>query len=207
MVVDGWEQSFQEIEREYSELVSGGLWHRGPSDVFSILGRERHEIYHSAMLAWLFDPLAPHGLGASFLRAFLQFCDSDWRLDNARLGLVEVVCEETALKCRADIVIRTGDFMVVIENKLDAVEGERQCDRLFEAFSKKEEDVRFVFLSPSGRVPKTATGEAAEVFRSAGYRDVRILLADILERTADAKQSAGRQSALNYLSTLEKEFL
>src|SRR5690554_127940 len=62
-LVKGWEQRMQEMTEDYSGLVQRGLWHRGPADVFSILGLKRREIYHSKMLAWLFDPLAAHGLG------------------------------------------------------------------------------------------------------------------------------------------------
>lgn len=205
-LVEGWEQSFREVADEFSDLVRRGRWQRGPSDVFSILGRERRETYHSAMLAWLLDPLAPHGLGDAFLQAFLGICDSEWRLDNAYSGIVEVACEVAGRDCRADIVIRTKDFVVVVENKLDAVEGVGQCDRLYRDFYDGEKDVRFVFLSPSGRVPHTATGEAADAFRAVGYRDVRLALARVLGDVSDAKPSTGRQSALNYLSTLDKEF-
>ena len=41
----------------------------GPN-AFEVLGMLRREPAHSAMLAWLLDPEACHGLGDSFLRAF-----------------------------------------------------------------------------------------------------------------------------------------
>lgn len=204
-LAEQWNQQFDEVRSEYFDLVNRGLWHRGPSDVFSILGRERRETYHSAMLAWLFDPLGPHGLGVSFFRAFLQACHSEWSLEHERPGAIEVRCEEAGAFCRADIVVRTSRFTLIIENKLDAVEGDAQCNRLHQAFCDGG-DVRFVFLSPSGRRPRTATGEAAQAFVPLSYSVILKCLESVLKDTAGSPPTMGRASALNYMSTLNKEF-
>jgi PD-(D/E)XK nuclease superfamily len=41
-------------------------------NIFRVLKAEHHEIRHSNMLAWLFDPDETHGLGDRFLRRFLM---------------------------------------------------------------------------------------------------------------------------------------
>lgn len=203
-LVQEWEEEFGKMTAEYFDLRDRGLWHRGPSDIFSILGRERRELYHSAMLAWLFDPLGPHGLGVGFLQAFLQESLPNCKLEQGS-GSVEVRCEESRGDCRADVVVRADRFMVVIENKLDAVEGFEQCRRLHEAFCT-DGDVRFVFLSPSGRLPKTAMGESANAFVALSYLKLRMCLERVLNDTSDSPRTIGRESAWNYLTTLKKEF-
>lgn len=202
--VQVWEDEFHAMKAEYLVLRTQGLWQRGASDLLSILGRERREIYHSAMLGWLFDPLAPHGLGVRFLQAFLQdlFSESCVELEASN---VDMRCEEVRDNCRADIVVRTDRFTMVLENKLDAVESEAQCQRLYEAFSR-DGNARFVFLSPSGSPPRTAVGASKEAFVPLSYRDLRKCLERVFNDTLDAPQTVGRQSALNYLGTLMKEF-
>lgn len=204
--IERWGVEFRKIKEEYQELVARGAWQRGDEDVLSILGCERREVYHSAMVAWLFDPLAPHGFGTEFVAAFLQRADPTWNVNPRDCADVRVVCEEAVGDCRADVVVRTGCFTLVVESKIDAGEGERQCDRLYEAFVEEHEDVRFVFLTPSGRRPRTATGEASEAFRRVSYRQLRRCLKELIERSTDGEQSRGRASAENYLMTLEREF-
>jgi hypothetical protein len=94
---------------------------------------------------------------------------------------------------------RTG-LTLVVENKVDAVEGWRQCDTLFERFS----GARFVFLTPTGRAPQTATGAAAPAFSVVRYCDLRTILERaLLDSVSDGP---GRRVTEDYLRTLKKEF-
>src|SRR5690554_752768 len=203
--VTTWKSALDSMQLEYEALVAKGEWLRGPSDLLSIIGRPRYETYHSAMIAWLLDPLARHGLGDRFLRSFLIACNVNWSFDNAQLATPTITCEEARDNCRADIIFRIPGFTLVIENKVNAGEGDTQCDRLFSAFIKNE-DAHFLFLTPSGRRPRTATGEAAEAFCTLSYSQLRSCLKSALDDTSNSAASVGRATAINYLTTLMKDF-
>jgi hypothetical protein len=98
-----------------------------------------------------------------------------------------------------------ADATIIVENKVDANEGPGQCDTLFERFA---EDVRarFILLTPSGKRPESACGDAAEAFTPISYGVVRTVLADALGATSAAQSPWGRRVAEDYLHTLRKEF-
>jgi hypothetical protein len=202
--IAGWTTALDRMCAEQDALLRGGQWVGGPDDVLSILGRSRHETYHSALLAWLLDPQARHGFGAGFLAGVLRHCVPEavfLDLERARSD-VEVTRGDT----RADIVVFGPQFTLVIENKVNAGEQHRQCDRLHARF-QEEVGALFLFLSPTGRAPETATGAAAEAFQSMRYAEIATLLGGAL-RLPEGKDSTrrGRETASNYLATLEKEF-
>ena len=202
-VVSEWETRVHELKADQRAIAAAGHWVRGPSDLLSVIGRERRETYHSKVLAWLMDPLAPHGLGSTFLGAFLVACDPSWEL-HGTLHDVHIRCEEARPSCRADIVVWTDEFTLVVENKIDAAEGTDQCDRIYADF-KDEPDPRFVFLSPSGRLPLTATGEARAHFRTVSYRTLTRDLAALLIPEPSGT-APGRAAAEGYFHTLQEMF-
>ncbi|XXX92523.1 PD-(D/E)XK nuclease family protein [Sorangium sp. So ce204] len=107
---------------------------------------------------------------------------------------------------RADVVVAGPGLCLVIENKVDAGEQPRQCDRLFESFGR-EPGALFVFLSPSGRAPETATGSAREAFQKVSYADIASMLRSSWARAPGKGATArGREVVSNYLATLEREF-
>lgn len=201
--IEGWSRALQAIAQEEHDLRERGAWVHGRDDFFGVVGIHRAEVKHSAMIAWLLDPCARHGLGTRFLAGVLRrsFPTDEFR----NLVGARPECEVTRGDCRADIVIWMSDATIVVENKVDANEGRQQCDTLFERFGA-DVGARFILLTPSGKRPESATGDAAEAFASMSYGDVRAILADALA-TASAGQSPwGRRAAEDYLRTLQKEF-
>lgn len=201
--VDAWARAFGAIAREEQQLRAEGRWVHGRDDMFGVLGIERAEVRHSAIIAWLLDPCARHGLGTAFLervlrRAFPDLVFGD--LDGAR-----PTCEVTRGDCRADIVVWMNDATVVFENKVDAEESPQQCDILYERFIENV-GARFVFLSPSGRKPATASGEAADAFAAMSFADVRAALDESLKGPRATGSPWGRRAAEDYLRTLGREF-
>jgi hypothetical protein len=163
-----WTLKLDRLREEERCLRAAGLWMQGPEDMFGILGIGRAEIRHSAAIAWLLNPCGRHGFGTRMLMKILgQAYPRAEMLSHAR-----VECEVTRGDCRADIVVEIDDYMLVIESKVDADESDGQCDTLFEQFSGAE----FAFLTPDGRVPRTASGLAANAFRAISYTDVRGML-------------------------------
>lgn len=200
---------FAAVKGQADRLIDAGLWVSGPSDMLSVLGRQRDELMHSRLLAWLMVPTNRHGLGRRFLTGFL---DRLWPGEGLlRTGQVVVDTEVTnsgpdeagsTREARADVVIRGQDLTLVIENKLDAGEGHEQCERLYWAWTSEPGETRWVFLSPSGRTPVTTTSPAAAAaWRSMSYAQVRDVLAGAVD-DAGASASAGRATATQYLASL-----
>jgi hypothetical protein len=198
-----WRGALDSMVGEYFNLIARGAWQRGPSDMFNVIGIGRNEVRHSAMIAWLLDPLARHGLGPKLLQAILSSCFADVACDAS--GSVTVETEVTRGSTRADIVVWGRDFTVIIEVKIDAGEGDQQCDRLYEHFGG-EPGARFLFLTPTGRRPKTATGHAAEAFRALSFSKLRDLLSELTSANGADLSEMGRSTARNYFRTLDKEF-
>ena len=201
--VHAWKSTFEGLMDRRNSLVRARKWNSGPSDFLTILGRNRSELAHCAVLAWLMDPKAPHGLGTDFLRGFLQkaFGEGFTAGDLAR---AETRREISQMHSRADIVIDCPETTVVIEAKVDAMEGSDQCDRLYKDWRG---NCRFVFLTPRGVRPQTATGAASSAFTKMSMFEVRSLLEEALrESGAVSPDPLGRAAVQTYLQTLRREF-
>jgi hypothetical protein len=70
MTVNDLESGFRRLHACLAEAEREGRPDVAGSGVFEVLGMLRREPAHSAVLAWLLDPQACHGLRDSFLRAF-----------------------------------------------------------------------------------------------------------------------------------------
>jgi hypothetical protein len=200
-----WEADMVRLSEEHDSLMRSGRWVIGAADMLSIIGRTRYESHHSAMLAWLLDPRGKHSLGTTLLASLLRLCGrsevSDLHLHRARAE-VEVPRSDT----RADIVVSAPGVTLIIENKVDAGEQERQCERLYEHFGADPGAV-FVFLTPTGRAPRTATGPAREAWTTLSYKDLARLVEAALRSPTTSVNASGRSTAENYLMTLQREFV
>ena len=204
--LETWEADFATMDTEQRTLVSQGRWIGGPSDMLTIIGRARREVFHSAMLAWLLDPNGRHRLGVGLLRALVDACDIAWTVDDASLAACTSATEISAEQSRADIVVSGPDLHLVIEVKVDAAEGERQCQRLFDDHDRPE--ACFVFLTPSGRPPQSCD---ADTIRSAwtpiSFRWVATTLTCILDSPSRHQAADTAMATLqSYRATLDKEF-
>lgn len=203
------QERFREVKAQATALVDAGKWTSGPSDMLSVLGRQRDELIHSRLLAWLLVPTNRHGLGRAFLSGLL---DHVWPGDELmRTGPVLVETEVYGAgtdpdgrlrEAWADIVVRGEDLTVVIENKLDAGEQPDQCERLYWGWAGDPGDIRWLFLTPTGRRPVTAFSETAvSAWQSIGYQEVQRVLELVVEG-AGPSESIGRRTAVQYLATL-----
>jgi hypothetical protein len=147
-------------------------WQRATApyfNVFRALHLERRETkLHSRFLAELLDPNGIHGQGDHFLIAFLDLAKrsglhspSEWPQACYSSRLWEITTEEAVNESdRLDIVIRCrrARFIIVIENKIDAAEGNEQLSRYDKWLQKQKDDFDFrnlVFLAPEVREPET----------------------------------------------------
>lgn len=100
------------------------------------MGMERMEIRHSAIIGWLLNPQETHGLGDTFLKAFLA---QALRGDDGKAGptaldvsQADMMDAEIRREWRSiDLLVlspRNG-WVFVIENKFDSVQHDNQLDR------------------------------------------------------------------------------
>jgi hypothetical protein len=201
-----WEERFEQMRAAQAEMVENGDWFAGRTDLLSILGRARREVDHCAILAWLLDPIAPNGLGILFLERFLALCFPERSFDGRQLTSATLRCEVCRDRSRADIVIRVGRLTLVIEAKVDHFERTEQCDDLYVDY-RDDVGTSFVFLTPDGRTPVSATGAARDAFRSISFRSLTAALRDAI--AAGGKRLAVHPALATisgYLQTLDGEF-
>lgn len=205
--VAAWTADFDEMREEQLALLERGLWRRGPDDFLDIIGRSRAELVHSAMVGWLLDPLGHHGLGPRLLRRLL----ARTRWEPGELSDVNVDLEVSRTyvlpgksgECRVDVLVRSSQLTLVIENKIYAPESERQCEAMFEAFGREPGAV-FVFLTPTGAEADSAGGLSAGQWQSLSYKAFAADLRSSLDE-GDPRARA-RHVATDYLRTLERLF-
>jgi hypothetical protein len=112
-----------------------------------ILGIDRRELSHAALLAWVLDPRASHGMGSTPLRRFLLAAASFSQVASSMLDPIDIdeldldaLITETEVpildgRRRLDVLVsqppsagndERGAPVLVIEYKVDAAEGEDQ---------------------------------------------------------------------------------
>ena len=139
-------------------------------NVFSALGVTRKEVIQSRFLAYLLDPNEHHCQDSIFLDAFLTRIGLPEIGTEEQIKRVQVTIEHPAGKSlggkdrgRMDIVLFCQpDWLVVIENKVDANEGEEQLPRYAEWLQEQKgySFNRLIFLTPTGY--ESVTGNAGE---------------------------------------------
>ena len=205
LLVD-WRKAMSEMNCQHDSLVSGGLWVTGPSDFLGIIGRARHENTHSLTLKWLLDPTGRHGLGCGLAKRLVEHCTNK-KAVQAPLVVRKVEFSTWRNGREADLVVWGEAFTLVIENKIDADEQDDQCDDLYENF-KNEKAPLFLFLTPKGRPPRTATaGHAKSSFRTLSWPEVRTMIETELRESRPTSVAATAVDVVgNYLQTLKEQF-
>ena len=200
-----WREDMTEMRRQHYRLVSDGLWLTGPSDLLDIVGLARDENTHSRMLVWLLKPTARHGLGCGFVRRLVEHCTG--KDVSAPVAVRKVAFSVWRNGREADLVVWGQHFTLVIENKVDASEQPSQCDDLYQNF-KNEKVPFFVFLTPNGRKPHTATTPCSQrAFKTLSWPQVRAMLEESLNESRSATEDASATDVVkNYLRTLKEQF-
>lgn len=128
-------------------------------NVFPLLRVKNDEVIHSRFLSWLFDPRESHGQQHLFTEAFLKRCGLS--PEEETLRGYKVRAEFSQLESIIDIVIyRQWDFIVYIENKINAGEQSDQLAREYRDLRRfgrilhvPDDRQIAVFLTPTGREP------------------------------------------------------
>ncbi len=200
-----WREAMSEMRHQHDRLVSDGLWVSGPSDFLDIIDLARHENTHSRMLEWLLRPTSRHGLGCGLVRRLVKHCRGE--PVPAPMAVRRVVFSHRRNNREADLVVWGQSFTLIIENKVDALEQPDQCDDLYENY-KNEIAPLFLFLTPNGSQPHTATTSGAQsAFKTLSWPKLRAMLEAALTESRPATAVADAVDVVgNYLRTLKEQF-
>ena len=122
-------------------------------NIFNLAGLSTEEVKHSAILAWLLDPLETHAQENLFFKIFLETLKLPKNYANSTYTVDTEVHHEQG---RPDIEVEGDDFYILIENKILSKEGDTQLSR----YNKITENKQFqnkktfpVYLTASGEKP------------------------------------------------------
>lgn len=128
-------------------------------NLFTAIDMINREIKHTKFLAFLLDPSGSHGFGDRFLRAILAAIATEHPsaplscLDAAILDLGTVAVHTERDHFDISIEFPRLNVLLVIENKVDAIESARQLARYSERARARYSHLAFagVLLTPDGR--------------------------------------------------------
>lgn len=169
-------------------------------EVFGIKAKETPQ---SRFLSWLLNPDESHGLGESFLTAFMDqvqlVCQREESLD---LSGVIITREKSGETGTPDIVIEGTNFICVIENKIFAQEGNDQTGRYARewrpiAEARNLDEPFLIFLTPIGTDPQSP------YFRAMTYSS----LLDSLEQAKSVTTGAANFMIDQFIWNLRKNIL
>lgn len=144
-----------------------------------------YEKFHSRMIASVLSPDARHGLGTLFLRRFLETLKLDAMAiampsDPAKIAVetekdIGPLSADNEEGGRIDIVITTGNFIVLIENKVDERTENNQPLQLYryKKWLDKQQPIHklLVFLTPTGKTAHTSSTDGNDFKLCAENKD------------------------------------
>lgn len=201
-VPDEWRKSMAQMIKRQDGLAAEGKWVSGPADMLGIAQVARDEMVHTRMLAWLLNPRGKHRLGDTVLRRLVGHAAAPRDAPNPPV-VRSVHVSHWCNNREADIVVFGRDFTLVIEVKVDAGEQKEQCNDLYKNYGS-EPGPLFLFLTPGGWPPHTATGAAQGAFKTVSWTQVRKMIECALE-SRDAGPP-GTTVPAEYVVTLKEQF-
>ena len=129
-------------------------------NVFSILGLQSYEVRtHSAFIGKLLSPTGSHGCNDKLLAAFLisvpALADFVFNTKNAEVTLEASIGTTNKTMTeggRIDLLIKSGNKVIVIENKIYADDQKNQMKR-YQNFCQQYDDYRLLYLNLDGIEP------------------------------------------------------
>ena len=191
-----------QIENIYSFMPD---YNPEPWGFFRIFRRSADELTHSYILAYLFDPNRPHGLGYYFLEKFIDLLknkgvqaidyDSNSVMVNTEVPLGEI---------RIDIIVDIGSSALVFENKVFSPESEEQTIKIEEAVKNsvefQEKNIVYIFLTPKGFHAENRN------FLTVSFIDIKRIIKDIPFSFSSKLPSRTNFLLSEFLSHIKEEF-
>ncbi len=180
-------------------------------NIFEAIGHVKAEERHSDFLAFLLDPLAPHGLGDDFITRFLQKALKSLPADRRPIQLIDL----SLIDLSRTLVIRehhqidifalddANKIAMVIENKIASSEHSDQLRRYREFAERAYPEYRrvCVYLTPARDDPSD------EYYVPFSYDDVADLIEEQLARRRDALAPPVETTLRHYLEMLRRHIV
>lgn len=192
------------IDNDFEQL---GLIRNKPN-IFETLGVKSYEIRHSNFLAWLLDPNGNHGLENYFLKRFLINIFKDVKSQIKVIDIHNLLKQNVIIhreRFYIDLLIEFENTIIIIENKINAVEGFGQLKRYREVVSENYSDrkkIECVFLTKDGY-----ESSIPEHYITTSYNDIRIILEDVILYNADNLNQHTKIYISDYIDNLKKNIL
>ena len=138
-------------------------------NLFSITRIERAEVNtHSAMIAELLNPEGRHGQGVCFLELFLSTMgfEHECSLSEAKVQKEQIF----AGYGRVDVVIHLRDHLILIENKIDAIDGNQQLKRYDDIGKASGKQWQLCYLTKKG-AEAHASSHCGVSYRRLSYQE------------------------------------
>ncbi|MEN3976272.1 PD-(D/E)XK nuclease family protein [Emcibacter sp. SYSU 3D8] len=170
-------------------------------DIWKLSRVGRNEVRNCAVLAWIFDAHESHGKGNAVFAAFLRRLWSkhpkvSLPIDpGERYAVFRELNPDGDEANRVDLVIDGPDFVIFIEAKIDAVEGNNQLARYLSLAKNRASRAGkpcyvVIFLCPAANrglsIPKT------DHLVVATWRDVAAAIGEVERSTGDIESFAAR---------------
>lgn len=179
-LVTAWTERLTQMRGEQATITATGGWTTGASTLMGALWVQNNEVLLTRALAWALRPDGRHRMGRAALDALAR-----------HLGLeplpiaadVRVLTEESRRDAgeddsvpltRADLVVYTPLWTLIVEAKVFAPEQPQQLDRLSALWADEVAPCR-VFLTRGHRTPVTAR-DSAGLWRPLSWAEVAAVL-------------------------------
>lgn len=128
------------FQNRMTEIVSFLKHHKlnhNSTNIFTLCNVGHDELKNCAILAWLLDEKASHGIGNTFLKNILDFAASANEKAISSDLLENYItrteyCPNSDEENRVDIVCESGNFLLYIEVKIDSAEHGSQTKRYYD---------------------------------------------------------------------------
>lgn len=186
-------------------------------NIFFDLGHAYREVStHSALLAYLLDPLAGHAQGTLFLNKFFEVIRRVAERQATQL-LVPALRNGSCWRCRkevrlprgygqADIMLQSPDLMLIIENKIFAGDQVSQLKRYWDYLQTEARSYQsriIVYLTPDGRKPTLQSlGENQDLAKALICLSYRENICDLVQSTIDSIDAISVAETLRQYATL-----
>ncbi|MFH7808048.1 PD-(D/E)XK nuclease family protein [Acinetobacter sp. BSP-153] len=120
-------------------------------------GLKEDELRNCAVLKWFLDWRGDHGQENAILLEFLQLLPEQFRsFKPNRYQIIEECCPLGNQENRIDIEINSDEFLLFIEVKINAVEGQNQLQRYVNIARVKAANKKWliVYLTKDGKLPQ-----------------------------------------------------
>ncbi len=180
-------------------------------NIFQILKitKSKGEKRHSNFLSWLLDPNKSHKLGDSFLKRFLEkvfSSDKFPKVDQSDVEDMDLTKVEIKREWEyIDILIKHKDFVVCVENKVEAPEVPGQLTKYKDTIEKNFPDPdyhrTFVYLTPDGDSPENET----ESYEPISYKFIAESLESIISVDGESLNERARNYIEDYITIIKPE--